>query len=62
MKIRYNMYMDAETLANLRLRHAETYPAHRMTFPSWLERKLAQWAKKRAAKAVLARIPQQEAK
>lgn len=51
MKIRYNLYMDADTLANLRLRHAETYPAHRMAFPAWLERKLARWGKKRAAKA-----------
>ena len=45
MKIRYSLYMDAETLANLRLRHAETFAAHRRPFPSWLERKLAQWAK-----------------
>ena len=47
MKIRYSLYMDADTLANLRLRHAETYSAHRRPFPSWLERKLAQWAKPR---------------
>ena len=51
MKIRYNLYMDAETLANLRLRHAETFAAHRMPFPAWLERKLARWSKKRAIKA-----------
>ena len=47
MKIRYHLYMDALTLFNLRLRHAETFAAHRLTFPAWLERKLAQWSKKR---------------
>ena len=51
LKIRYSLYMDADTLADLRLRHAETFAAHRMPFPAWLERKLARWSKKRAIKA-----------
>ena len=41
----YTLRMPRPLFEGLRRRHAETYPAHRMSMNRWLVHKLERWAK-----------------